>query len=162
MRRDGSSASRSPMRQLAGKDLPSRYRMFALPLRRGGQTASWSVDMTSLLPVVIVHRNQPERLRETVAAFRAQDVPVTIAVVDNASTELPKVDAPDAVVLDAGRNLGFGPGANLGFRHFLERDGAWDWIALAPHDALPQPGCLRRMLDALDERPRAGLACADV
>jgi len=114
------------------------------------------------LPVVIVHRNQPERLRDTVAAFQAQDVPVTIAVVDNASTELPQVGGPDVVVLDAGRNLGFGPGANLGFRHFLERDATAGWIGLAPHDALPQQDCLRRMLDALAERPRAGLACADV
>jgi len=115
-----------------------------------------------VLPVVIVHRNQPERLRETVAAFHAQDVPVTIAVVDNASTDRPQVDAPDTVVLEAGCNLGFGPGANLGFRHFLTSNDSWDWVALAPHDALPDPSCLRRMLAALDERPRAGLACADV
>ncbi len=87
---------------------------------------------------------------------------MTIVVVDNGSTELPVVDAPDVVVLDAGGNLGFGPGANVGFRHFLARDDHCDWIALAPHDALPQEGCLRRMLDALAERPRAGLACADV
>jgi GT2 family glycosyltransferase len=115
-----------------------------------------------VLPVVIVHRNQPQRLLDTIAAFRAQDVDLTIAVVDNGSTELPRVDAADVVVLDAGGNLGFGPGANVGFRHFLSTDERWDWIALAPHDALPQPDCLRRLLDALDERPRAGLACADV
>ena len=48
------------------------------------------------------------------------------------------------------RNLGFGPGANLGFRHFLaQRRRGREWIALAPHDALPEPDCLRRMLDAL-------------
>jgi GT2 family glycosyltransferase len=115
-----------------------------------------------VLPVVIVHRDQPERLRETIAAFRAQDVPVTIAVVDNGSAVVPEIDDPDVVVLDARCNLGFGPGANLGFRHFLAGDAGWDWIALAPHDALPQAGCLVRMLDALAERPRAGLACADV
>jgi GT2 family glycosyltransferase len=72
------------------------------------------------------------------------------------------VEGDDVVVLDAGGNLGFGPGANVGFRHFLSTDAAWDWIALAPHDALPQPGCLRRLLDAVGERSRAGLACADV
>jgi GT2 family glycosyltransferase len=115
-----------------------------------------------VLPVVIVHRNQPERLRETIAAFRAQDVPVTIAVVDNGSAALPDVEGPDIVVLDGGGNLGFGPGANVGYRHFLDNERGWEWIALAPHDALPQPGCLRRMLDALAERPGAGLACADV
>ncbi len=35
------------------------------------------------------------------------------------------------------------------------------WV-LAPHDALPEPTCLSHMLRVLDERPRAGLACADV
>ncbi len=115
-----------------------------------------------MLPVVLVHRNQPQRLRDTIAAFRAQDVPVTMAVVDNGSTALPDVEGPDVVVLDAGGNLGFGPGANVGYRYFLDNESDWDWIALAPHDALPQPGCLRRMLDALAERPSAGLACADV
>ena len=32
---------------------------------------------------------------------------------------------------------------------------------MAPHDAEPAPGCLARMLAAVAERPRAGLACAD-
>ena len=115
-----------------------------------------------MLPVVVVHRNQPERLADTIAAFRAQDTPVSVAVVDNGSRAVPCIDEPDVVVLDAGENLGFGPGANMGFRHFLSRDAHWDWIALAPHDALPQPDCLRRMLEAVGDRPRAGLACADV
>ncbi|HEY2814996.1 MAG TPA: glycosyltransferase [Acidimicrobiales bacterium] len=120
-----------------------------------------------MLPVVIVHRDQPERLRETIAAFRAEDVPVSIVVVDNGSRSLPAIDDPDVVLIDAGTNLGFGPGANVGFRHFLSQreDGSdfdWDWIALAPHDALPRADCLHRMLAAVGERPRAGLACADV
>jgi len=33
---------------------------------------------------------------------------------------------------------------------------------VAPHDAMPQKGCLRAILDELAERPRAGLASADV
>ena len=28
------------------------------------------------------------------------------------------------------------------------------WIALAPHDALPAPGCLPALLEAADARPR--------
>jgi GT2 family glycosyltransferase len=115
-----------------------------------------------VLPVVVVHRNQPERLQETIAAFRAQDVPVKIVVVDNGSSSVPRIDGDDVVILDTGTNLGFGPGANVGFRHFLSSDDEWEWIALSPHDALPQPGCLRRLLDAVNARPRAGLACADV
>jgi GT2 family glycosyltransferase len=114
------------------------------------------------LPVVIVHRDQPERLQCTIAAFRAQDVPVSITVVDNGSSTAPTVAGPDVEVVAAGANLGFGPAANIGYRRFLADSDAGEWVALAPHDALPQPGCLRAMLDALSARPRAGLACADV
>ncbi len=114
------------------------------------------------LPVVIVHRNQPQRLATTIAAFRAQDIDVDLVVVDNGSSPPVVVDDPDVEVIRTGENLGFGPGANVGYRHFLERPDAGEWIALAPHDALPQPGCLRKMLDVLAARPSAGLACADV
>ena len=101
-----------------------------------------------MLPVVIVHRNQPARLVETIAAFRAQDVAVSIAVVDNGSDEVPNVEGDDVVVIDAGRNLGFGPGANAGFRHFLsgERDVGLD-RARAPRRAaaarMPPPPARR-------------------
>jgi GT2 family glycosyltransferase len=113
------------------------------------------------LPVVIVHRDQPERLAETVKAFHDQDVPVDVVVIDNASAQVPDVDG--AEVIATGANLGFGPGANVGFRRFLAApvEEVGEWVALAPHDALPQPGCLVRMLDAANARPRAGLVCAD-
>ncbi|MBX6388716.1 MAG: glycosyltransferase [Frankia sp.] len=114
------------------------------------------------LPVVIVHRDQPERLVDTIEAFRAQDVPVTITVVDNGSAVLPPVEEPDVTVVRTGRNLGFGPAANVGYRRFLADPAAGDWVVLAPHDVLPEPSCLSRMLRVLAEQPRAGLACADV
>ena len=123
-----------------------------------------------MLPVVILHWNRPDRCVPTVERFLAQDVPggVRVVVVDNGST-------PEAVRrvrdgLPAGvdlvalpRNRGFGPGANAGFRHVLNHPRPDDrpWIGLAPHDAEPAPDCLARMLAAVDERPRAGLACAD-
>lgn len=111
--------------------------------------------------VVLVHWNQPERLRETIAAFRASEgVDVRITVVDNGSERGPEVDA-DVEVLDAGANLGFGPGANVGLRRFLADPTDGEWVAVAPHDALPSPDCLRRLLDAVAGRPGAGLACAD-
>jgi GT2 family glycosyltransferase len=113
------------------------------------------------LPVVIVHRDQPGRLAETVKAFHDQDVAVDIVVVDNDSATLPVVDG--AEVIATRKNLGFGPGANVGFRRFLAAPAAevGEWVALAPHDALPQAGCLKLVLAAAAERPRAGLVCAD-
>jgi len=101
-------------------------------------------------------------LLDTIDAFRSQDVPVTIIVVDNGSRSVPDVAADDVVVLPMGANLGFGPGANVGYRRVVARDDVHEWIALAPHDALPEPTCLSHMLQVLSARPRAGLACADV
>jgi N-acetylglucosaminyl-diphospho-decaprenol L-rhamnosyltransferase len=123
-----------------------------------------------VLPVVILHWNRPERCVRTVERFLAQEVPggVRVVVVDNGST-------PDAValvrrglpagceLLELPSNRGFGPGANVGFRHVLAHPDPDDvgWVGLAPHDAEPAPDCLARMLAAVGERPRAGLACAD-
>jgi N-acetylglucosaminyl-diphospho-decaprenol L-rhamnosyltransferase len=66
-------------------------------------------------------------------------------------------------ILCLGENRGFGPAANAGFRHVMEREpaGATPWLGLAPHDALPEPGCLAAMVAAVEARSRAGLACAD-
>lgn len=115
--------------------------------------------------VVLVHWNQAERCVETVAAFRAQHgVDIEIVVVDNASAPdqldlLRAID--DLTLLEQGTNAGFGPGANVGLRRWLA-EAMGQWCVVAPHDALPAPDCLVRMLDALRDRPLAGLACADV
>lgn len=118
------------------------------------------------LSVVLVHWNQPDRCHRALAAFRAQGVPLRITVVDNGSrpenlARLKEGLGDDIHLIEAGANLGFGPGANVGLRHWLDHDDT-DWVALAPHDALPDPHCLATILDAVAERPRAGLACADV
>jgi N-acetylglucosaminyl-diphospho-decaprenol L-rhamnosyltransferase len=117
--------------------------------------------------VVLVHWDQPERCAEAVAAWRAQTVPVALTVVDNASApgaraRLAALVGDDAEVVDAGANLGFGPGANVGLRRFLADAGAGEWVAVAPHDALPAPDCIEAMTTVLADRPATGLACADV
>jgi GT2 family glycosyltransferase len=114
------------------------------------------------IAVVIVHRDQPERLVDTIDAFRAQDVPVVITVIDNGSRALPSIDGDDVAVLGMGANLGFGPAANVGYQQFLDDPNGGEWVVLAPHDALPEPTCLSHMLSVVSFRPRAGLACADV
>jgi len=115
------------------------------------------------LPVFIVHRDQPARCVQTVAAFRRQDVAVDITVIDNGSApesvaELHR-ELPDIDIVTLGANRGFGPAANVGFRRWLD-GGTGEWAAIAPHDALPEPGCLRRLLETVEARPRAGLASA--
>jgi N-acetylglucosaminyl-diphospho-decaprenol L-rhamnosyltransferase len=118
------------------------------------------------LDLVIVHRRSPAAAARTARLFLDQGVPVRLLVVDNGSSHDDlarlRVSLPRGVeVLELGANTGFGPGANAGFRWFLGHDPA-PWLGVAPHDAEPQPGCLRRLLDEVGARPRAGLASADV
>ncbi|MEM9465356.1 MAG: glycosyltransferase [Actinomycetota bacterium] len=120
---------------------------------------------SAVVTVVIIHRNRPDAIGRTVAAFAGQTVPTSIIVVDNGSDDdalaiLPgEIGAADLII--TGANLGFGPGGNVGLRRWL-RDHSTDWVAIAPHDALPEPDTLERMLDELDGRDRVGLASADV
>jgi GT2 family glycosyltransferase len=119
--------------------------------------------------VVVVHWNQPAACAATVARFTSLEVPVRVTVVDNdsaprARSELHAALAglPGVEVLEAPRNTGFGPGANLGLRRFLERPDDGEWVALAPHDVDPAPGCLSALLHAAGDEPMAGLLSADV
>jgi GT2 family glycosyltransferase len=107
------------------------------------------------LTAVVVHRRRPRECEGTVAALRAQGVDRVI-VVDNGSPELPDVEE----VLALGRNAGFGPGANAGLRRWLD-GGEGEWCLVCPHDAVPEAGCVERVVAAAAARPRAGLACAE-
>ena len=115
--------------------------------------------------VVVIHRNRPDAVGRTVAAFRDQTIATRVIVVDNGSTPATQDALPglvgDAELILTGENLGFGPGGNVGLRRFLA-DGAGEWVAIAPHDALPDPDTLEKMLAAVAERPAVGLMSADV
>jgi N-acetylglucosaminyl-diphospho-decaprenol L-rhamnosyltransferase len=87
-------------------------------------------------------------------------------VVDNASSpagraELRRRLPPDVTVLESPTNLGFGPGANLGLRAWLADEEAGEWVAVAPHDALPGAQCLARLLDAAATHPDAAFVSAE-
>ena len=116
--------------------------------------------------LVIVHRDKPAAALRTVESFRDQSLAPRIVVVDNGSApaarERLRAGLPDGVALvEAGANTGFGPGANIGFRWLLARRPA-PWLAVCPHDALPLPGCMERLVAVVAAQPMAGLASADV
>ena len=118
--------------------------------------------------LVLVHWNRAEACARTVGQFRDQGMAVRVLVVDNGSRpdELAalhaSLDDVDGVeIIESGANLGFGPGANVGLRAWLDGPGT-EWCLLAPHDAEPGEGCLRDLAAALSAEPMAGLACADV
>ncbi len=114
--------------------------------------------------MVIVHRDQPDHCAAAVRSFQAQGPAVSVTVVDNGSTPATgtklKELLPDVEIVSAGANLGFGPGANLGWRRWLDQ-GQGEWVAVAPHDALPRPGCVRRLFEEIAARPDAGVVCAE-
>lgn len=117
------------------------------------------------MTVVLVHRERPERCADSAAAFLAQhDVDVELLVVDNASSagarSRLRASLPRAEIVELDENRGFGPAANVGLSRWLSA-GSGEWVAIAPHDALPEPDCLARMLEAAASRPRAGLASAE-
>ena len=117
-----------------------------------------------MLTVYLIHRNQPQHCAGSIAAFGNQTTPVRVRVIDNGSTPAAlghlRAAAPGVEIIEAGANLGFGPGANLAFRHWLgAADG--EWVAVAPHDALPDTDCVARLLVAARQRPRAGLVSAE-
>ena len=131
-------------------------------------TQDWAVPSAAPrlpTPVVVIHRNRVERLAATVAALAAQTVPVRIVLVDSGSDDDQHARAldllpPGSEVVRMGRNGGFGPSANAGWRHVLAT-AEDEWIGVCPHDALPQPDAVERILTAASTRVRAGLACGD-
>lgn len=121
------------------------------------------------LRVVIVHWNQVGACLDTVARFTDREVPVRVSVVDNGSDAAALAELrrglnglDDVTLIEVGSNAGFGPGANVGLRAFLDDAADGTWVALAPHDVDPFPGTLGAMLDAAEGEPMAGLMCADV
>lgn len=117
------------------------------------------------ITVVVVHRNHVDGIAATLEAFRQQTVATQLVVVDNGSepgdeAALLDLVKPDALIA-TGLNLGFGPGANVGLRRWL-RESTGEWCAVAPHDAIPEPDTLAKILDAVEGRPFVGLVSADV
>jgi GT2 family glycosyltransferase len=131
-------------------------------------TPPWGSEGRAVpLEVVVVHRDQPAACARTVLALHRQGVPVHVTVVDNSSgpAGLSALSAlarrlSTVEVVTLAHNAGFGPAANVGLRRWLER-GEGEWVAVAPHDALPEPGCLARILAAVASRPDAGLVSAE-
>ncbi len=115
---------------------------------------------SATISAVIVHHRTPEHLEAAVAALhrdaRASKLGLEIIVVDNGAAEAAggKDAAPaqlEATVLQPPRNLGFAAGINLGVRH-----AEGDVLLLMNADVEVAPGCLRALLDALDEADIAG------
>jgi N-acetylglucosaminyl-diphospho-decaprenol L-rhamnosyltransferase len=131
------------------------------------------VIATSPLTVVVVHWNQPDAAATTVAGLREQSsvasAGLRVIVVDNDSRPPARErlhalldGAPQVEILDLPMNGGFSGGANAGLQHWLDDPDGSEWALLCPHDVDLAPDCTELLLAAVEARPAAGLACADV
>lgn len=108
--------------------------------------------MFSRISAIIVNYRQPALTEEAVASLRdsSEGDSVSIVVVDNGSAdgslERLKESCAGCTVLDAGGNLGFSGGNNVGIRYALGH-GA-EYILLLNNDATAESGAVEALLAA--------------
>ena len=115
--------------------------------------------MSPRLSIVIVTFNSVTEIDACLAALavHAALVDRETLVIDNASSDgtaaAVRARWPGVRVLDAGGNLGFAGGSNLGIRQT-----AGELILLLNPDTIVRPGALEALMAALDARPDAAVA----
>uniref|UniRef100_UPI0027B99390 glycosyltransferase family 2 protein n=1 Tax=Aquabacterium sp. TaxID=1872578 RepID=UPI0027B99390 len=103
--------------------------------------------------------NAPETVECIQSLGTPSDMDVEVIVLDNGSND----DSVEVLSRAAGItlmrsdvNLGFAGGHNLVMRHALQHD--FDYVWLLNNDACVEPGCLSRMLAAMEADPTIGAA----
>jgi GT2 family glycosyltransferase/glycosyltransferase involved in cell wall biosynthesis len=121
----------------------------------------------SLLPsvsIVVVNLNGQSLLGDCLDALVAQDYPqesMQVILVDNGSTDdsvtFVRETHPTVRIIEAGRNLGFAGGNNLGARLATGK-----YVAFINNDARADPGWLRALAEALEGQPEYACASAKI
>jgi GT2 family glycosyltransferase len=97
--------------------------------------------------VIVLTYNSESSLRACLASVQSQldEVDGELLLIDNASTDgtVELARSIDAEPIEAGRNLGFAAGCNLGARH-----GVGDLLVFVNPDTVLDPGCLRALVAA--------------
>ncbi len=108
--------------------------------------------------VIIVNWNGRELLERALPSLPAD---LEVRVVDNGSTDDSvdwlKSHHPDVTLIEAGANLGFGRGNNLGLEGCTR-----DYVLLLNSDARLEPGALETALDWLEAHPQVGVVGAQL
>lgn len=125
-----------------------------------------SAVVDHVVRAIVVHHNRPDAAGQTCRALLQDPAVARVVIVDSGSDPAMIVELVESVgdlaqIVLAGSNVGFGPGANLGLRAWLDAPDAEPWAVIAPHDAAPMPGCVSRLVAALATRPRGAMACAE-
>jgi rhamnopyranosyl-N-acetylglucosaminyl-diphospho-decaprenol beta-1,3/1,4-galactofuranosyltransferase len=108
---------------------------------------------------VVVGRDRPAVLVETLAAIRSEGPERIIGVANGATPDVVTVFRGQAdVVVELPANTGAAGGFHAGLERALASGAEYAWCF--DDDARPEPGCLHALLGALAARPRAGAAGA--
>ncbi|GAA2418086.1 hypothetical protein GCM10010191_30900 [Actinomadura vinacea] len=108
--------------------------------------------------IIVVTYRSARHVEPCVAALRraAGDRAAELIIVDNDSddgtAELARTVAPDARVIDSGRNGGFAHGCHEGAARARGR-----WLVFVNPDAVPAPGSIAALLDCARAEPHAGI-----
>jgi GT2 family glycosyltransferase len=104
-----------------------------------------------LVYVIVLNWNGWRDTTRCLTSLRSSSYPnLHVVVVDNGSTDgspehlAPVLEAPWGELVQAGRNLGFTGGANLGLRLALERGASYAF--LLNNDATVAPDCITKLV----------------
>lgn len=116
-----------------------------------------------MVRVVVLNWNSAWFSRRCLAALARTEHPadrLEVVLVDNASVDgsLERLSAafPDVRIVRNEANLGFAEGCNRAMRDLA----GVDHVALVNNDAVPEPGWLTPLVEALERDPRAGAAAS--
>lgn len=111
-----------------------------------------------MVSVIVVNRNTSDLLEKCLAHIRASvlhPAPET-ALVDNGSTDdsvrRARRSYADAIIIEAGRNMGFAAANNL-----ARKNVSGDFLLLVNTDAWLHPDCANKLLEVMRANPRAAL-----
>ncbi len=117
-----------------------------------------------MISIIIVNYNGCHFLDDCLSALEHQTCPrdrFEVLLVDNASVDGSadhvRAHFPWVRVIDAGRNLGFAAGNNLGFRH-----ARGELIALLNNDTIVDPGWLAALVATLGDDPTIGATTSKI
>jgi len=111
--------------------------------------------------IIVLNWNGGQEALDCLASLRRVDYPrFEVIVVDNGSEDgslqTIRKRFPEMTLIEAGTNLGFTGGNNLGIRHALERGS--DYLLLLNHDTEVAPDFLTRLVETMETDPRIGIA----